>query len=248
MSLSYVQLFVTPRAVAHLAPSSAHGRSPGSLLEWVAIPFSKGSCWPRDRTRVSCIVVRNIITAANKSDKSALLHSTYDLNGESSHVGSTIMKEVQGINSHRCHLKTWTCFGITVGCCVGWLKCWPTCSLGHWIFPELWFWVRVERVLPRLWQKRGSDWRSVDDRNQETWQNATRFKGAERRYPRTLTPLILLKTQLVKRKQQPREAKKSQENLAFSTPFQYVFASDLPPDDPVVFGEHPLREILQADS
>ena len=25
------------------------------LLEWVAIPFSEGSSWPRDQTQVSCI-------------------------------------------------------------------------------------------------------------------------------------------------------------------------------------------------
>ena len=25
------------------------------ILEWVAYPFSRGSCWPRNQTRVSCI-------------------------------------------------------------------------------------------------------------------------------------------------------------------------------------------------
>ena len=28
--------------------------SPGRILEWVAIPFSRGSSPPRDRTQVSC--------------------------------------------------------------------------------------------------------------------------------------------------------------------------------------------------
>ena len=28
------------------------------LLEWVAYPFSRGTSWPRNRTRVSCIVDR----------------------------------------------------------------------------------------------------------------------------------------------------------------------------------------------
>ena len=28
------------------------------ILEWVAIPFSRGSSWPRDRTQVSCITDR----------------------------------------------------------------------------------------------------------------------------------------------------------------------------------------------
>ena len=32
-----------------------HGDSPGNILEWVAIPFSRGSSQPRDRTQVFCI-------------------------------------------------------------------------------------------------------------------------------------------------------------------------------------------------
>ena len=33
--------------------SSVHGNSQARILEWVAIPFSRGSFWPRDWTRVS---------------------------------------------------------------------------------------------------------------------------------------------------------------------------------------------------
>ena len=36
--------------VAH----SVHGSSQARILEWVAISFSRGSSWPRDRTCVSC--------------------------------------------------------------------------------------------------------------------------------------------------------------------------------------------------
>ena len=46
---SRVQLFVTPWTVAHQAPLS---------MEWVAVPSSRGSSWPRDQTHVpyvSCI-------------------------------------------------------------------------------------------------------------------------------------------------------------------------------------------------
>ena len=32
-----------------------HGIPQASILEWVAMPFSRGSSWPRDWTRVSCI-------------------------------------------------------------------------------------------------------------------------------------------------------------------------------------------------
>ena len=35
--------------------SSVHGISQARILEWVAMPFSRGSSWPRDRTHVSCI-------------------------------------------------------------------------------------------------------------------------------------------------------------------------------------------------
>ena len=35
--------------------SSVHGILQARILEWVAIPFSRGSSWPRDWTQVSCI-------------------------------------------------------------------------------------------------------------------------------------------------------------------------------------------------
>ena len=41
-----------------LPGSSVHGISQATLLEWVAIPFSRGSSQPRDQTQVSCIAGR----------------------------------------------------------------------------------------------------------------------------------------------------------------------------------------------
>ena len=35
--------------------SSAHGIFQARVLEWVVISFSRGSSWPRDQTRVSCV-------------------------------------------------------------------------------------------------------------------------------------------------------------------------------------------------
>ena len=35
--------------------SSVHGILQARILKWVAMPFSRGSSWPRNRTRVSCI-------------------------------------------------------------------------------------------------------------------------------------------------------------------------------------------------
>ena len=37
-------------------PDSAHGILQARILEWVAIPFSRGSSQPRDQTQVSHIV------------------------------------------------------------------------------------------------------------------------------------------------------------------------------------------------
>ena len=42
--------------VDHSPPGSCvHGSLPARILEWVAIPFSRGSSWPRDQTQVSRI-------------------------------------------------------------------------------------------------------------------------------------------------------------------------------------------------
>ena len=51
--ISCVWLFVTLWTVAHQA-SLSMGLFQARILEWVAIPFSRGSAWPRDQTRVSC--------------------------------------------------------------------------------------------------------------------------------------------------------------------------------------------------
>jgi len=39
----------------NLPGSSVHGIFPAEILEWVAVPSSRGSSWPRDWTHVSCI-------------------------------------------------------------------------------------------------------------------------------------------------------------------------------------------------
>ena len=41
-----------------LPDTSVHGISQARILEWVAIPFCRGSSWPRDWTQVSCITGR----------------------------------------------------------------------------------------------------------------------------------------------------------------------------------------------
>ena len=52
--LSHVWLFVDPMDCS-LPGSSVHGILQARIPEWIAIPFSRGSSWPRNQTRVSCI-------------------------------------------------------------------------------------------------------------------------------------------------------------------------------------------------
>ena len=46
--------FETPMDCS-LPGSSVHGILQARIPEWVAIPFSRGSSWPKDRTRASCV-------------------------------------------------------------------------------------------------------------------------------------------------------------------------------------------------
>ena len=50
-----------------LPGSSIHGISQARILEWVAISFSGGSCWPREWIRVSCIAGRHFTVWATRS-------------------------------------------------------------------------------------------------------------------------------------------------------------------------------------
>ena len=54
-SLGRVWLFATLPVVYSLPVSSLHGILQTRILEWVAIPFSRGSSQPRDQTQVSHI-------------------------------------------------------------------------------------------------------------------------------------------------------------------------------------------------
>ena len=49
-----------------LPSSSVHGIFQAIVLEWIAISFSKGSSWPRDRTQVSRIVDRHFTVWATR--------------------------------------------------------------------------------------------------------------------------------------------------------------------------------------
>ena len=64
-SLSRVPVFVTPWTVARQAPRSV-GILQARILEWVAMPSSRGSSQPRDWTQVSRIAGRFFTVSATK--------------------------------------------------------------------------------------------------------------------------------------------------------------------------------------
>ena len=49
--------------------SSVLGISQARMLDWVAIPFCRGSSWPRDRTHISCIASRFFTTESRGKPK-----------------------------------------------------------------------------------------------------------------------------------------------------------------------------------
>ena len=53
--------------------SSVHGILQARVLEWVVMPFSRGSSWPRDQTWVSCIADRSFTLWAFLMDLKELL-------------------------------------------------------------------------------------------------------------------------------------------------------------------------------
>ena len=59
--------------------SSVHGILQAGILEWVAIPFSKGSSWPRDQIWVSCIAGRLFTDWVTRESLSYQLNSRLDL-------------------------------------------------------------------------------------------------------------------------------------------------------------------------
>ena len=73
--ITYYKVLVTQSCPTHCDPvdytyspsgSSVHEILQARILEWVAILFSRGSTWPKDWTRVSCIAGRFFTTWATR--------------------------------------------------------------------------------------------------------------------------------------------------------------------------------------
>ena len=64
---------------------SVHGVLQARILEWIAIPFSRGSSQPRDRTQVSCIAGRVFTLSApreaQEAGKDLLLAASKNIRG-----------------------------------------------------------------------------------------------------------------------------------------------------------------------
>ena len=87
--------------------SSVHVIFQAGILEWVAISFSRGSSWSRDRTRVSCIA-DGFFTTAPPGKPFLRLKPTKT----SSNMKLADHKELQGdwqTNNHKCVLGTIWC-------------------------------------------------------------------------------------------------------------------------------------------
>ena len=59
--------------------SSVHGILQATILEWVAISFSRGSSQPRDWTRISCIAGRHFILWATREPTLSLQFRMFNL-------------------------------------------------------------------------------------------------------------------------------------------------------------------------
>ena len=55
--------------------SSVHGVLQARILEWVAIPFSRESSWPRDQTQISCIPGKFFTVWAHQGSPACKLNS-----------------------------------------------------------------------------------------------------------------------------------------------------------------------------
>ena len=69
--------------------SFIHGILQARILEWIAIPFSRGSSWAKDWTQVSCIVGRRFTIWATREDVSKVwvVHKNADLQRKFSKSG-----------------------------------------------------------------------------------------------------------------------------------------------------------------
>ena len=76
--------------------SFVHGILQARVLEWIAISFSRGYSWPRDRTRVSCIAGRRFTVWATRESTEELykkdMHNPDNHDGVITHLEPDILE------------------------------------------------------------------------------------------------------------------------------------------------------------
>ena len=107
-----------------LPSSSFHGIHQASILECVAYPFSRGSSWPRNWTRVSCITGRSFTDWATRealkctglmanfsafSTFSADLENRFTINKQALGASNRNKQCLTSSKSNLDHPKSWLC-------------------------------------------------------------------------------------------------------------------------------------------
>ena len=70
-----------------LTGSSIHGILQARTLEWIVIPFSRGSSWPKDWTWVSCMAGRFLtVWATREAHEKPLQWEAWEMQLEKTHA------------------------------------------------------------------------------------------------------------------------------------------------------------------
>ena len=104
--VSPVRLCVTPMDCSPPG-SSVHGILQARILEWVAMPSSKGSPPPRDQTRVSCVscIGRRFLPLPLGS----LWHPQDQIKARAFFFFSMVQMNLFAGQEERCRCREWTC-------------------------------------------------------------------------------------------------------------------------------------------
>ena len=122
-SIEYVKVAQSCQTICDPMDCSVHGILQTRILEWVAVPFSRGSSQPRQRTQVSCIAGGFFTSWPTRE---ALNMNTENLD----------------------NLTYWKNYWVS-----RWISHWNSdvaCAKEEKVLGSLWNWKRVQRFLKKL--------------------------------------------------------------------------------------------------
>ena len=103
---------------------TVHGILQARILEWVAVPFSRGSSQPKDRTQVSHIVSRSFTSWATREALEFLKEETKQKSHWKSLWGQVIPDSVPSVNTAPVTGIRLQCgFSTLGGKCILWTLC-----------------------------------------------------------------------------------------------------------------------------